>query len=120
MLTFAGRGYSPAFVANMTNAVARIRAGETIAIVSGADDICAPLMAEDRPHCRNASVTERDRLAAADIAALLGRPLTRGKTLALDAEMLARLRVAFAAGTVRAACAGCEWHTLCDETAASF
>jgi hypothetical protein len=114
MLTFAGRGYSPAFVANMTKVVARVRAGEDIEIVSGPDEICAPMLAEDRPHCRNAGVTKRDRQAAAEIAALLGRPLTAGMHLTPDARTLSRLKAGFAAGTIRSACAGCEWQSLCD------
>jgi len=43
ILTFAGKGYSPAFVANMAGVVARIGAGEPIEVVAGPDDICAPL-----------------------------------------------------------------------------
>ena len=60
ILTFAGEGYSPSFVANFAAIAARIGAGETIELVAGPDDICAPLEGTDDTHCHGASVTGRD------------------------------------------------------------
>lgn len=113
LLTYAGKGYSPAFVANYDAVAARLSAGEEIEIVSGPDDICAPLLDETEAHCFNASVTERDRLAARDVAALLGEAVDEGAALTLDAVRLERMRDAFATHAIRAACPGCEWHDLC-------
>jgi hypothetical protein len=125
MLTFIGKGYTPAFVANLEQVVRRLATGtETIEIVAGPDDICAPLLAEcgapaaTDGHCHRASVLERDRLATESLAALLSRPLTPGTHLHLTPADLDQLRAAFAAGTIRSACAGCQWKPLCDAIAA--
>jgi uncharacterized protein len=152
MLSYAGRGYSPAFVANFDAVVRRLEAGEEIVVVSGADDICIPLLCEDRahcdevcsgssrkcaakqyaranqrshliaicssPHCLRASVAVRDAAAAEAIGAYLGRPIAAGDVLAAPPETVAALRDAFAAGTLRKACGGCEWQALCSEVAA--
>jgi uncharacterized protein len=123
MLTFLGKGYSPAFVANLEQVVRRLSTGtETIQIVAGPDDICAPLLREcgesDR-HCHRSSVLERDRLATEAIGTLLGNTLAPGAHLLLTHADLDNLRSAFAAGTIREACTGCQWKPLCDNIAAN-
>ncbi|UCI06952.1 DUF1284 domain-containing protein [Mesorhizobium sp. B1-1-8] len=119
LLTYVGKGYSPAFTANYDGIVARLGGGEDFLIVSGADDICAPLLNEPEPHCRGESATERDELAARDIGELLGRTVLTGDRLGLDAPSLARMRKAFSSGLTRTACPGCEWFELCGTVAAS-
>ena len=126
MLTFIGKGYSPAFVANLEQVVRRLATGtETIHIVAGPDDICAPLLgAFGEPgnadcHCHRASVVERDRLATQAISALLDRSLAPGAQFLLTHADLDNLRTAFAAGTIRQACTGCQWKPLCDGIAAT-
>ena len=120
MLTFAGKGYSPDFIANFDRIIQRIASGnQTIEIALGPDDICAPLLADASCHCRNASVSERDTLAAESLTQLLQQPIQPGTPLALTAATLDRLRQAFRAGTIRRACHGCQWVPLCDEIAAS-
>ncbi len=105
MLTFAGEGYTPAFVANLDAIVRRIAGGEPVDLVDGSDD----------EHCAGASIARRDRSAllalAAEGFALAPRPLT------FDRALLERLRAAFAAGTIRGACRGCEWNDLCTSIA---
>src|SRR5712672_2376586 len=64
MLTFVGEGYSPAFTENYRSIARRLSAGEEIELVSGPDDICAPLMEGADPHCLKASVIDRDAAAA--------------------------------------------------------
>jgi hypothetical protein len=119
MLTFVGKGYSPAFVANLEQVVRRIASGtETIEIVAGPDAICAPLLGAAECHCARASVTLRDRKAAEAIETLLQRSLAPGNSIRLTNTDLDQLRAAFAAGTIRQACAGCQWKPLCDEIAA--
>ena len=66
LLTYVGKGYSPAFTANYDAIAERLSRGEDILLVSGPDDICAPLLDEPEPHCLNEGVIERDRLAARD------------------------------------------------------
>lgn len=119
LLTYAGKGYSPAFTANYDVIAGRLARGEEILIVEGPDDICAPLLDDAEPHCWRDSVTERDRLAARDLAALLERPIRAGESLALAPQPLRNMRAAFAAGHTRAACLGCEWSDLCSAIAAN-
>jgi len=119
VLTYVGRGYSPAFTANMTEVAERLGAGEDIELVAGPDDICAPLLDHPDPHCHRASVMERDRAAARDLGELLGLNLRPGAHLVLDEDIVTRLRAAFASHQIRSACAGCEWFDLCGAIAAS-
>lgn len=111
-LTYIGRGYSPAFTANMGAVCTRLCVGEDVVIVSGADDICAPLHNTEHDHCHTASVTARDTAAAADLG------LTVGTVLA-PRDHLPQWRKVFAAGTIRRACTGCPWYDLCTDVAAS-
>jgi hypothetical protein len=111
ILTFAGKGYSPAFVANMAAVVARIGAGEPIEVVAGPDDICAPLAGSSDTHCLEPSVLVRDAEAL--------RALPGMRPLVLDGVAIAALREAFASGAIRASCAGCSWFGLCTEIASA-
>lgn len=113
LLTYAGKGYSAAFTANYDIIAERLSAGERIEIVDGPDDICAPLLAGGDPHCWNISVIERDQKAARDLQAVVGAALSVGSSIALDAQMLRRMRAAFQQPQTRTACIGCEWHDLC-------
>jgi uncharacterized protein len=123
MLTFVGKGYNPAFVANLEQVVRRIASGtEPIEIVAGPDAICAPLLSgpstEPDCHCLRPSVTLRDQHAVQDIQTFLHLLLAPGDQFFLSHRDLDRLREAFAAGTIRQACAGCQWQPLCDGIAA--
>lgn len=119
VLTYVGRGYSPAFTRNMTAIARRLAGGEPALIVEGADDICRPPDAAPQDHCDGAAVLERDALARARIEVQLRLPLTPGASIVLDAATLDRLRAAFTSGALRPACGGCEWQQLCTEVAAS-
>jgi hypothetical protein len=118
MLTYAGKGYSPAFTANYDVIAGRIARGEDILIVEGPDDVCAPLLGDDDAHCWRDSVTKRDQLASRDLTLLLARPIQAGQRLALSSTLLSRMRQAFAKNRTREACLGCEWNTLCTAIAA--
>lgn len=117
MLTFVGKGYSPAFVENYRQVARRLSAGETIEVVEGPDDICAPLLDGDT-HCREESVAARDRQAAEAVAALTGTAVEAGTLIVPDEALLERLRAAFGSGELRTACGGCEWSELCSRVAA--
>jgi hypothetical protein len=117
MLTFVGEGYTPAFTANYIRIAERLSSGEEIEIVSGPDDICAPLLSGRSAHCHNASVCTRDEAAAEAVSRLLGMPAGGGTRIVPDGKLLARLRRNFAAGTIRRACTDCEWNELCDTVA---
>jgi len=117
MLTYAGKGYSAAFTANFDRVTGRLSEGDPITVVSGPDDVCAPLLSTADPHCHGASVTERDHRAAAALSDLLDLPIAPGSVIRPDMPLLASLRQAFSNGRIRPACAGCEWHSLCTETA---
>ncbi|AQZ52333.1 DUF1284 domain-containing protein [Martelella mediterranea] len=126
MLTYAGKGYSPAFTANMTVVVGRIAGGEPVEIVEGPDDICKPLLSEPDPHCYRESVQVRDRRASQDVGQLLGVSISAGELPALTEGRLDMLRQAFRDGDIRAACRDgdiraacrdCEWQELCGRIA---
>jgi len=120
MLTFAGKGYSPEFIANFERIIDRIASGnQTVEITFAPDDICAPLLADASCHCRNTSVSTRDTLAAESLGQLLQQPIETGTHLTLTAATLDRMRHAFQQGTIRKACKGCQWVPLCDGIAAS-
>jgi hypothetical protein len=118
MLTYVGKGYSPAFVDNYEAIAARLSAGEDIVIIDGPDDICAPLLCGAQPHCLGDGVVERDRKAAAAVATLLAMSVAAGVRINPSASLLRQLRQAFASGDIRVACSGCEWSGLCDTVAA--
>lgn len=117
LLTYVGKGYSPAFTANYDLIVERIGAGEGIEVVVGPDDICAPLLAESEPHCRRESVIERDRLAASAVSNLLAKPVAPGALLDIGEDWTRRMRMEFSDGNARGACKGCEWYSLCTKIA---
>lgn len=117
LLTYVGKGYTPAFTANYDAVAARIADGEPVLIVAGSDDVCAPLLQEPGAHCHEDNVTERDRLAARDVGAHLGRAIDIGARLAIDATLLSAMRAAFAAGSTREACLECPWSDLCTSVA---
>jgi len=120
MLTYVGKGYSPAFVENYDAIAGRLSRGEDILLVDGPDDICAPLLcggAKGNCHCYDASVRIRDQLAMEAVGELFGQTLSTQNAFDLDAERLAALRRAFAKGTLRKACEGCEWSDLCTKIA---
>lgn len=119
LLTYVGKGYSPAFTANYDVIAGRISQGEDILIVDGPDDICAPLLGDAEAHCWRESVTGRDRLAARDLGPLLTSPIRAGVRIKLEKETMKAMRDAFAAGRTRAACLGCEWSDLCSSIAAN-
>lgn len=116
MLTYVGKGYSTAFVENYDQLVARIGDGEDIAVVAGPDDVCRPFLEGGQGHCLEPDVVNRDRTAAVSLTRL-GLHLAEGAVVRLDAQLLRQMREAFAAGGIRAACAGCQWSPLCDGVA---
>jgi uncharacterized protein len=117
MLSYVGKGYTPPFTANYDRIARRLSDGETLVIVDGPDDICAPLLSEKEPHCWRDSVVERDKISARDVARLLGFPIQPSALIRLDHAFVERMRVAFAAGQTRHACMGCEWRNLCSTIA---
>ncbi|MCK0195981.1 DUF1284 domain-containing protein [Ancylobacter sp. 6x-1] len=118
LLTFVGKGYTPAFTAHYRRIVRRLDAGEDVEMVAGPDDICAPMLA-DGHHCLEARIADRDAEAAQAVAALLGMSVAEGARFILAADVLGRLRTGFAEGVVRQACTACQWAPLCDGIAGS-
>lgn len=117
MLTYIGKGYSPAFVENYDAIAGQLSAGADILLVDGPDDICQPLLCASDCHCLEETVVNRDQLALEAVSNLLTRELKAGTRLSLTAELLKKMRTAFANGTLRDACGGCEWSALCTHIA---
>ncbi|WP_298815149.1 DUF1284 domain-containing protein [uncultured Roseibium sp.] len=118
MLTYLGRGYTPDFVKNYDQIIQRLNKGEALSLVTGPDDICAPMLAEAGCHCHNDSVRVRDEMAARQIGAVLKTSLVGNMALRLTTSQVLALRAAFANGAIRAGCEGCEWYELCSNIAA--
>jgi len=117
MLTFIGKGYTPDFTQNYRRIASLLSAGEPIELVTGPDDICAPLAGLADTHCLQDSVTERDEKAALAVSQLLNRVIVEGSVITPDADLLDRMRQAFRTGDIRAGCARCEWSPLCTDIA---
>ncbi len=119
VLTFCGRGYTPAFTENMIAIVDALSAGATVRIAAGADAICAPLKAGCGVdiHCGNADVAGRDERALRAVSGVLGRSLQPGDKVRFDKPTLAALRAAFSDGRLAGACAGCPWQDFCNTVA---
>lgn len=118
LLTYVGKGYTPAFVENYDRIAERLSGGEDVLVVDGPDDICAALLCEPDAHCFRDSVRLRDVQAAFDVGELLDTPILTGTRMELSAALLAHMRKAFAQGIQRKACRGCEWFDLCSDIAA--
>ena len=119
MLTYLGKGYTPEFVENYNCIINRLNEGETIMLIEGPDAICQPMLCEQDCHCHNESVRDRDAQAMVDIGKCLKLPVKPGGTFDLTRDNLATLRSKFADGSLRSACAGCEWQALCSTIARS-
>ena len=117
LLTYVGKGYSPAFVANYNRIAQRLSDGEGIVVVVGPDDICAPLLADQNVHCHCTSVRERDQKAADALQNLLGVTVVKGIHIVSHPERFRQLRSAYAAGVIRSACIGCTWSDFCTSVA---
>lgn len=119
ILTHVGKGYSPAFTANMAEVIKRINGSEEIEIVDGPDDICFPLKGMKFAHCHRRKVAARDRAASGDIGKLLAVSVEPGFRMVLDDASIRTLRSAFSAMYVRSACEGCRWNSLCTSVASA-
>ena len=120
ILTYRGYGYTPAFVANMTDIIADIGRGRRVELVVGPDAICGGLTADDRRACNhdcsNTETIELDRLAVEEVGNLLG--IDFSGLIEIDHSMVAQLRSAFANRSIRSACRRCPWSDFCTEIAA--
>ncbi len=119
MLTYIGKGYSPAFVENYDTIAGRLSKGEDILLIDGPDDICAPLLCGGDCHCHDEGPRNRDNVAIKDVGLLFGETLSLYKPFTLDDKRLSFMRAAFAQGTLRTACIACEWYGLCTKIAVS-
>lgn len=119
MLTYVGKGYTAGFTVNYDRVAARLNAGEEIEIVSGPDDICAPLLCDDGAHCFNESVARRDEAALVAVSTHLREPVAIGSRIRPSGDFIDGLRAGFAQGALRTACSDCEWGGLCDRISAS-
>ena len=117
LLTYKGNGYTPAFSLNFTRIVRRLSRGEEAVIVTGADDLCQPMLCQPDFHCADAHSSEIDSQALTDIGLLLDRELCSGEKLTFDADTVTRLRQAFLDGEIRTACQTCSWLTHCNKIA---
>jgi uncharacterized protein len=120
LLTYKGYGYTPGFVDNMTAVAGAVNSGRPVRLVSGPDDICGALSADDRTACDHDCFRAETRMI--DERALKAvEPFFPGGMAGeffITPDIAAHLRVAFAEGSIRTACANCGWKTFCDDIAA--
>ena len=120
VLTYRGAGYTERFVARMTALVEAINAGAPVVLMAGADDICAGLTDKcrvDVQHdCRADKIRALDKLAVEAVSGVLKRDLTLANPLGKDD--VAKLRQAYATGSIRKACHGCSWVGFCNQIVA--
>ncbi|MGV6872987.1 DUF1284 domain-containing protein [Pseudochelatococcus sp. B33] len=122
VLTYVGKGYTPAFTANLDRIAGRLSEGEEVLLVDGPDDICAPMAFACGAHCPSDDIRLRDSEALAAVGRTLGRALQVGGRLCLTPAVVAGMRAAFAGARageagLRRACGGCEWSSLCTDIA---
>lgn len=122
MLTYIGKGYSPAFTENFDRIIESINQGNIrIEIVSGPDDICAPRLCDPADltcHCHDTKITETDNLALIDLKKIVEfQNIEIGSQIIITEKMIAKLREFYQKKTVRTACKECEWYNLCTDIA---
>jgi hypothetical protein len=107
MLGYRGMGYSAEFSANMTQVYNQLREkpDTTIALIVGADDLCACYPTNAVSHCHNQSVMERD-------AAVLERlGLQTGDVLQWQV-ILHKVRANIAPEHLEELCHTCHWRAF--------
>lgn len=124
MLTYVGKGYTPAFVANLERLIVRLSQGEDVLLVDGPDDICAPMVSACGAHCSLDSVRHRDVAALDSVGRAVGMVLGAGGHFHPTPGMIASMRSAFLEAQpgeagMRQACGGCEWSPFCTDIASS-
>lgn len=113
-LTFRSKGYGPDFVQEFEEIVQQLIAGQYVKLTRHADSLCRS--GQNCGLCATEESAKRDELALAAINQALdidGEPIA----FSLSTERLDTLRRAFADETVRRACHGCAWFTLCSSIA---
>ncbi|MCQ2005095.1 DUF1284 domain-containing protein [Rhizobium sp. NRK18] len=120
LLTYKGYGYTPGFVDNMTAIAGAINSGRPVRLVIGPDDICGALSADDRIACDHdcfrAETMMIDERALKAVEPFF--PDGMAGEFFITPDIAARLRSAFAEGSIRAACSNCRWKVFCDDIAA--
>lgn len=106
---FRGKGYSDAFVENMTAFVSRLRAEDpTVTLVCSADGVCAAC-----PHNRRGVCESADKTRRYDAAVLALTGLREGENLPWT-ELRRRVEERILApGRLEEVCGDCQWHALC-------
>ncbi len=111
ILTYAGAGYTRAFVRNFDVVARLVESGRGVELVSGPDSICEGLRGPKAGHCMSMDVQRRDRAAQRELRKMRLLPAV---TQPLSARWFGRMREAFAEGHIRSACASCGWRSVCD------
>ncbi|MGR6431796.1 DUF1284 domain-containing protein [Rhizobium sp. PAMB 3174] len=120
LLTYKGYGYTPGFVDNMSAIAAAINSGRPVRLVSGPDDICGALSAEDRVACDH-DCFRVETMMIDDLALKAVEPFFPGGMAGeffITPDIAAALRAAFVEGSIRAACTNCRWKAFCNDIAA--
>ena len=110
---FRGKGYSEAFVTNMSQAVGTLRASDPLLTLRGAPDaVCRSC-----PHNTLGVCDSAEKVARYDAAVLRLAGLADGAALHWSAlSALARERI-LAPGRLGEVCGDCQWYDICSQAA---
>lgn len=113
---YSGSGYSPEFVENFDAVCRRISSGERVRLTWRPDTICQPMLGRADCHCHASRIKLRDLLGFVSASIATRKLLWPGRSVALTAQDVQRLRAAFRLGVIRSSCVGCEWFQHCTRT----
>lgn len=108
---YRGKGYSPAFVENLSAIVRRAEEGEEIEVVSGADEVCSAC-----PYLKDGLCGQKDG-ADEEIRGLDRKALAFLRVAPGESVLWQEIREKVLAAPSQwfdSFCTGCDWFDLCD------
>ena len=110
---FRGKGYSEEFVANMTETVGRLKAGEPFILTGSTDSICSACPNRKDGGCSAGGRVDRYDARAADAAGLMpGSEYRFPEVLPLIESGIINVP-----GKLASVCGDCEWFGICGQAA---
>lgn len=116
LLGFQGMGYSPEFVAHMTDVHQHLRNSPDteILLVAGPDDLCERFPDDQPNHCKDANIDERDRSVLQKIGVQAGDKVTWR-------DLQQRIKGRLEPRDIPNLCSTCPWRSygVCEEGVAN-
>lgn len=112
---FEGKGYSPAFVENMTGILRRLEQDASVTLTPGADAVCAVCPHNNRGICQS-----QDKVLRYDEAVLAALDLTAGETAPWQGLRDIAFHRLIQNRRFLTICGDCEWAAVCAQKAGRF